>query len=340
MRHVFFITLYAAFFCICSSSQVVAEGQKWPPSCRTVARRAQAVCNKYCETLRCTSHPKGRACRKTFSVFHKLSHKTQVPCAPRTKCSGANRKICNKYCNELRCYEAPAARVCSKLRTQYQRRSRVTYLPCDDQCPRDPSKILPGVCGCGVPDVDSDHDGSPGCRDACPQDPGKVAPGRCGCGVPDSDPSCGGTVKKGIGGPVLLTADGIGDIWFLECGSIGSQSEVKENVVFVDGAQKIEKTPGRLSWLEISCRQGLSLSGEIDAWRGKVEKGDLAGARTSAALKFYNSSAQEIAGWDLSNAWPTALSARTLDVNLVWGDIKISFVNELILAHEGLVRSK
>lgn len=35
-----------------------------------------------------------------------------------------------------------------------------------DGCPNDPQKMEPGVCGCGVPDTDSDHDGTPDCIDS------------------------------------------------------------------------------------------------------------------------------------------------------------------------------
>jgi hypothetical protein len=64
---------------------------------------------------------------------------------------------------------------------------------CSDGCPLDPLKIAPGICGCGVPDTDSDHDGTPDCTDLCLHDPGKIAPGRCGCGVPDTDSDLDGT---------------------------------------------------------------------------------------------------------------------------------------------------
>lgn len=50
-----------------------------------------------------------------------------------------------------------------------------------DLCPRDPSKIEPGICGCGVADTDSDADGVADCQDQCPHDQGKVLPGDCGC---------------------------------------------------------------------------------------------------------------------------------------------------------------
>ena len=36
-----------------------------------------------------------------------------------------------------------------------------------DNCPNDPDKTEPGVCGCGIPDTDSDLDGIPNCIDNC-----------------------------------------------------------------------------------------------------------------------------------------------------------------------------
>ena len=56
-----------------------------------------------------------------------------------------------------------------------------------DGCPQDPSKTVPGACGCGVSDADTDGDGTPDCNDGCPEDPSKTSPGSCGCGTPDAD---------------------------------------------------------------------------------------------------------------------------------------------------------
>jgi len=55
------------------------------------------------------------------------------------------------------------------------------------KCPNDPDKDEPGVCGCGVPDIDTDGDGALDCKDSCPRDASKRSPGICGCGVPDTD---------------------------------------------------------------------------------------------------------------------------------------------------------
>ena len=62
-----------------------------------------------------------------------------------------------------------------------------------DGCPTDPEKVEPGICGCGVADVDSDNDGTPDCNDLCPDDPNEVEPGVCGYGVAGTD-SDGDTV--------------------------------------------------------------------------------------------------------------------------------------------------
>ena len=44
--------------------------------------------------------------------------------------------------------------------------------PCPpaDNCPTDPNKLEPGLCGCGVADTDTDGDGATDCVDPCPSD--------------------------------------------------------------------------------------------------------------------------------------------------------------------------
>ena len=55
-----------------------------------------------------------------------------------------------------------------------------------DCCPDDDAKVDPGECGCGVPDTDSDSDGTPDCLDGCAADPAKTSPAMCGCGIAEA----------------------------------------------------------------------------------------------------------------------------------------------------------
>lgn len=67
-----------------------------------------------------------------------------------------------------------------------------------DQCPNDDKKLLPGICGCGVADTDSDGDGTPDCNDGCPNDPKKTAPATCGCGVVEMDVNNNGVCENWV----------------------------------------------------------------------------------------------------------------------------------------------
>lgn len=57
-----------------------------------------------------------------------------------------------------------------------------------DDCDADPNKVLEGVCGCGVPDDDTDSDGVFDCNDSCPLDPRNDGDGDGICGDQDSCP--------------------------------------------------------------------------------------------------------------------------------------------------------
>ena len=53
----------------------------------------------------------------------------------------------------------------------------------EDECPTDPNKTKPGVCGCNAPedDTDSDKDSTPDCIDECPKNPELTKKGENGC---------------------------------------------------------------------------------------------------------------------------------------------------------------
>ncbi|MGA1842166.1 MAG: putative metal-binding motif-containing protein [bacterium] len=62
-----------------------------------------------------------------------------------------------------------------------------------DSCPDDPNKTEPGICGCGVADIDADQDGSYECQGDCDETDNTVYPGATEiCDGKDND--CDGTV--------------------------------------------------------------------------------------------------------------------------------------------------
>ncbi len=80
-----------------------------------------------------------------------------------------------------------------------------------DECPADPDKVAPDVCGCGTPDSDADGDATPDCDDACPDHAHKVEPGVCGCAKADADHDGDGTMDCVDADVLDADDDGIAD---------------------------------------------------------------------------------------------------------------------------------
>ena len=59
-----------------------------------------------------------------------------------------------------------------------------------DECPADMFKVLPGVCGCGVADTDTDSDGYADCYDNCPDSPN---PDQADCDADGYGDACAGS---------------------------------------------------------------------------------------------------------------------------------------------------
>jgi hypothetical protein len=103
-----------------------------------------------------------------------------------------------------------------------------------DECPSDPAKVIPGICGCGVSDTDANGNGTADCLDPpdyCPEDTLKLEPGVCGCGVADDDLNLNGTVDcldpkvlgvipaaptvKGVKGKATATLTAMGGVTYV-----------------------------------------------------------------------------------------------------------------------------
>ena len=84
-----------------------------------------------------------------------------------------------------------------------------------DSCPNDPAKSAPGVCGCGIPDIDSDGDGFLDCVDNCPQTANEFQRDWDGDSVGNACDNCPGHDNPA---QVDMDGDGIGDVCdIVEC---------------------------------------------------------------------------------------------------------------------------
>lgn len=146
-----------------------------------------------------------------------------------------------------------------------------------DSCPDDPMKSAPGLCGCGVPDTDSDDDGFPNCLDQCPDDPQKSGAGVCGCGISDVDndldavPDCVDVCPEdpfksmpgqcGCGELDLdLDADGYADLCGDNCPFVSNPDQRDADMNGIGDACEIAPLPDTLTIVGIYASEVIVLS--------------------------------------------------------------------------------
>jgi ELWxxDGT repeat protein len=157
-----------------------------------------------------------------------------------------------------------------------------------DLCVSDPDKALPGTCGCGVADTDTDKDGTADCVDVCKDDPAKTAAGTCGCGIADSDSDSDGAldcqescpldstkVTAGICGCGIADSDSNSD-FLIDC---GSPRKIKPRAILGNAANlSLDKrnaiaTLEKFSGVDIVKSKGVQISYEVTLSSVKKIKG-------------------------------------------------------------------
>ena len=77
-----------------------------------------------------------------------------------------------------------------------------------DECPNDPDKTEPGLCGCGIPDTDTDSDGTPDCNDNCSNTANPGQEDTDGDGIGDACDDADGDASDAGGCFITTTAYG------------------------------------------------------------------------------------------------------------------------------------
>jgi phage tail-like protein len=111
---------------------------------------------------------------------------------------------------------------------------------------------------------------------------------------------------------------GIQQMGFTECSSIGSHVEVVEYREGGDVAS-VRKLPGKVSFPDITLKWGMTNSQEIYEWHRAVANGNI--KRANGSVVQLDDTGKEQLRWDFFNAWPSkwdgpAYSAKGNDVSI------------------------
>ena len=144
----------------------------------------------------------------------------------------------------------------------------------------------------------------------------------------ESDPLVGFKFRREIEGKLAG--------YFTEASGLGSENEVVEHKVVDDsGHEHTRKIPGRLKWGDLTLKRGITDRMDIWKWRKQVEQGKLKDARTGVSIIMMDRNYEDLARWDLDNAWPSKVTGPSLKA-----DSNEFGIEEVVIVHEGVARTK
>ena len=123
--------------------------------------------------------------------------------------------------------------------------------------------------------------------------------------------------------------------FFTTVAGIGSESEVVEHKITnpETGETIIQKIPGRMAWTDVTLKRGVTSSVDVWEWRQQIVDGKVEDARTNCSVVAYNQANEEIARWNLDNAWPSKVTGPEMDAGS-----QDYMVEEVTIVHEGMSR--
>ncbi len=124
--------------------------------------------------------------------------------------------------------------------------------------------------------------------------------------------------------------------YFTEVSGLGSENEVIDHKVVDDkGRELVQKIPGRLKWGDVTLKRGITDNMAIWDWRQNVVDGKMKDARSNCSIVMMDRKYEEVARWELTNAWPSKVTGPSLKA-----DSNDLGIEEMVLVHEGVKRVK
>ena len=131
-----------------------------------------------------------------------------------------------------------------------------------------------------------------------------------------------------------VSSQGVPLGYFAELDGIGSESDVVEHkIVDSKGLEYVQKIPGRLKFLDITLKRGITATQDLWSWRALVEAGDMKTSRKSVSIILYDQTLTPVAEWALVNAWPSKIVQSAPATASGFGAAE-----ELTLVNEGYTR--
>lgn len=128
-----------------------------------------------------------------------------------------------------------------------------------------------------------------------------------------------------------LEIEGITVAGFSECTGLNSESNV---IDYREGPEPItpRKLPGLNKFSNLTLKRGISIDKQLYEWRKTAADGDI--TRKNLSIVLQNEKHDEVARWNVINAWISKMMVPDLKANA--NEVAIETVE---ITHEGVVRA-
>lgn len=120
---------------------------------------------------------------------------------------------------------------------------------------------------------------------------------------------------------------------FAELEGLGTENEVIEQAIVTKQGTTHVKIPGRMHYLDVTLRRGISTDLRLADWRRLVEVNQITDARRQVGVLILDGTGHLVSAWTLSNAWPMKLAVPGMP-----GPFTPYVVEEVVIASENAVR--